>query len=128
MAGGDPPSAVSGDAILRQNNLVLIYKLQSLDKSAGNKFVLVDISHVINPESIPLAFMLHYQSPGQEKFYLGSFALFPANNPGRFIVPTHGKVGQDGEVVLTMEPLQDQGAATSVRVHVREVKLTNHLD
>ena len=128
MAGGDPPPAISGDAIMRHNNLVLKYKLQSLDKSAGNKFVLVDISHVTNPESIPLAFLLHYQSPEGKKFYLGSFALFPANNPGRFIVPTQGKVGQDGEVVLSMEPLQDHGATTSVRVHIREVKLTNHLD
>lgn len=128
IAGGDPPPVNSEDTIIKQSNRIVKYKLQNLDKSTGNKFVLVDISHVINPESIPLAFMVHYQKPGEEKIYLGSFALFPANNPGRFIVPTQGKVGTDGEIVLSMEPLQDLKAATSVRVHVHEVKLTNHVN
>jgi len=128
MAGGDPPSAVSADTILSQDSPLLRYQLHKLDKSTGNKFVLVKISLVINPESIPIAFMVHYQRPGQEKLYLGSFALFPANNPGQFIVPTQGKVGQDGEVVLSMEPLKNLDTASSVRVHVSQVILTNNID
>jgi hypothetical protein len=128
MAGGDSPPATLNNNILRQDHPVLIYQLRTLDKSAGNKFVLVNIDSVINPNSIPLAFMLHYRKPGEKDFYLGSFALYPPDNPGRFIVPTQGKLSEEGEIVLTMVPLQDQNAATSVRVQVNDVILTDHLD
>lgn len=126
-AGGDPlPAADSG--ILKPDNPVLTYKVQRLDRSAGDKFVLIEISRVINPEAVPLAFTVHYRKSGQKELYLGGFALYPADNPGIFIVPVQGKVSQDGEIFLTMEPLQNQGAAKSVQVKVREVRLTNSLD
>lgn len=128
IAGGDPCAVSDESRMMSPLSSELVYDVECLNKSAGDKFVYVDIARVVNPKSIPLAFMLHYQDVGQEKFYLGSFALYPADNPGKFIVATQGKVAVDGELLLTLVPLETQESDPNVKVEVRQIKLTNTLE
>jgi hypothetical protein len=85
------------------------------------RFVVVEIASVANPRSLPLTFDVAFRSDGRE-LALGSFSLYPPNNPGRFIVATQGKVRPGGEIVVTLdrEGLQDIG---DIRVGVRAVYL-----
>lgn len=123
-ARGDPAPTPGEPRTLAADRPEITYSVPCLDRSAGDRFVSVDIADVINPRSVELAFQVHYRRSGAEPVYLGSFALFPPDRPGRFIVPTQGRVGQDGQIVISMEPVQETEAVEPVRVQVREVKLT----
>lgn len=124
-AGDDPVPTPSELRTLAADRLEIAYSVPCLDRSAGDRFLSVDIAEVINPRSVELAFQVHYRRSGAERVYLGSFALFPPDRPGRFIVPTQGQVRQDGQIVISMEPVQETEAVEPVRVQVREVKLTD---
>jgi hypothetical protein len=104
------------------------YDAEDLDRSSGDKFLLFEIVEVINPHTIPLAFSVHYHPPGRERIHLGGFALFPADNPGRFIVATQGKVERSGEVLLTLEPLEPAEGAQTVKVRLAPVRLIETLE
>lgn len=69
-------------------------------------FVEIGITRVINPERIPLSFVVNFHSPEGKKNYLGSFSLFPPDHPGKFIVATHGLLEVGGRVTITLVPLQ----------------------
>jgi hypothetical protein len=69
---------------------------------ANAKFVQVEVAEVRNPNRYALTFEVHYQPKDGPKVKLGSFSLFPADNPGTFIVATQGKVKQGGAIVITM--------------------------
>src|SRR5690606_19464377 len=101
---------------------------KDLDRSSGNKFLLFEIVKVINPRSIPLNFIVHYQKPGKEQLYLGSFALYPNNNPGRFIVATQRMIDGEGEVVLSLSPTEPEIQMESVRLLVGPVRLIDQLE
>lgn len=68
----------------------------------GATFVQVDVAEVANPGKYGLSFDVYYQPTGGEKIRLGTFSLFPADNPGKFIVPTQGKVNREGSIVVFM--------------------------
>lgn len=56
------------------------------------KFVKIEVVTVVNPRKIPLAFEVHYQPVKGKPFLLGTFSLFPPDNPGDFIIATEGKL------------------------------------
>jgi hypothetical protein len=72
---------------------------------------------VTNPGRLPLSFRVDYRPEGGGTERLGEFSLYPADNPGRFIVATGGKARRRGEIVLTMEDMEAEGMA-KVRVGV----------
>ena len=80
-------------------------------------FVAAEISEVTNPRRLPLTFRVDYRPAGGGTERLGDFSLYPADNPGRFIVATAGKAQRRGEIVLTMEDSGAEGMA-GVRVGV----------
>jgi hypothetical protein len=82
------------------------------------KFVQVEVTQVTNPQRIPLSFNVEYQPPGGEAIFLGSFGLFPPDNPGTFIVATQGKLRASGTVSVTLVPLQRVSGAEQIRVRV----------
>ena len=88
---------------------------------ASARFVEVDISDVVNPKRIRLTFEVEYQPGNGEKLPLGSFALFPPDNPGKFIVATRGRLRSGGAVVLSMRVLDEVGPQDRVRVTVRRI-------
>ena len=118
-AGGDGPKTLTAESPS------LAWWVPCLDRSAGDRFVQVDIAEVDNPRSVELAFQVHYQRDGSEAVYLGSFALFPPDRPGRFIVPTRGEVGPAGRILLSLEPLPGGEEAAAVRVAVGGIRLTD---
>jgi hypothetical protein len=127
---GQVGSVSAGDAprTLTAEHPSLTWSVPCLDRSSGDRFVEVDIPEVVNPRSVELAFQVHYQQDGSEPAYLGGFSLFPPDRPGRFIVPTQGKVEQTGRILLSLEPLEDPEAAAAVQVVLGRVRLTDAHD
>ncbi|MGH9929109.1 MAG: hypothetical protein ACREA9_07770, partial [Pyrinomonadaceae bacterium] len=60
-----------------------------------------------------------------EKLYLGSFGLYPSDNPGKFIVATQGKLKNEGAIVLTLVVPEKVDARDPVRVGVKKIKFVN---
>ncbi|HET6670230.1 MAG TPA: hypothetical protein VFH15_08350 [Pyrinomonadaceae bacterium] len=88
------------------------------------KFVKVEVVEVVNPKRHPISFQVYYRSATAD-VYLGSFGLFPADNPGKFIVATQNKVKNDGAIVLALVRPANVGADDTVKVGVRRIKLVN---
>ncbi len=86
------------------------------------KFVQVEVTEVVNPKRHPLSFEVRYQSKNNVKTYLGSFSLYPADNPGKFIVATQGKVKDEGAIILTLVTPDKIDPADTVKVTVKKIK------
>jgi hypothetical protein len=95
---------------------------ESGEAIASAKFVRVEVVEVRNPNRYALTFEVHYQPKNGTKVNLGSFSLFPADNPGTFIVATQGKIKQGGSLVLTMVVL-DRVTSESPRVRIESISL-----
>jgi hypothetical protein len=76
----------------------------------------------VNPKKYALTFEVHYQPNPSEKVYLGSFSLYPSDNPGKFIVATQGKVKNQGVIVLTMVTPDKVETGDQVKVGVRKIR------
>ena len=92
------------------------------DGAEAAKFVQVEVSEVLNPKKYALTFEVHYQPKNNAKIYLGSFSLYPADNPGKFIVPTQGKVKNEGAIVLSLVMADKVDVRDPVRVGVKRIK------
>jgi hypothetical protein len=90
---------------------------------ADARFVQVEVTEVVNRKKIPLSFEVRYQAKDNTRIYLGSFALYPADNPGKFIVATQGKVKGDGAIVLTMVISEKVDAEDVVKVGIKKIRL-----
>ena len=88
----------------------------------GSKFVQVEVSEVNNPQKYPVKFEVSYQAKDQKKIFLGSFSLFPPNNPGKFIVPTHGKVKGEGKIILSLVASEQAKGTDTLRVGVKRIR------
>jgi len=86
------------------------------------KFVQIAIATVQNPQKQALMFEVHYQPTSKQKIYLGTFSLYPPDNPGTFIVPTQGKLRNQGAIILSMVTIDNNDAA-SVKVGVKKLQL-----
>jgi hypothetical protein len=93
------------------------------DKVEGAKFAQVEVAEVLNPKRYALTFEVYYQPTSAEKIYLGSFSLYPPDNPGKFIVPTQGKVKNEGAIVLSMLIADKVDSGDAVKVKVKKIKL-----
>jgi hypothetical protein len=82
------------------------------------KFVQIAVTQVSNPKRIPLSFDIHFRPAHGAKNYLGSFSPYPADNPGKFIVATHGKLRTGGTVSVTLVPLQRVDDEEKIRVRL----------
>ena len=123
MAGnGNVGPVAAGDYELRLANPIAQQAVE-LDQNTlqGKKFVQIEVTHVSNPQRIPLSFAVHFQSAQGEAIYLGSFSLFPPDNPGTFIVSTQGKLKAGGAVTVTLVPLQRVGSAPEIRVQIKRL-------
>jgi hypothetical protein len=124
----DNDAAISDDKLyyldLKKPSIV-----QPIDaKSEGierYKFVQVEVAEVINPKKLPVAFKVHYQTRTNERIYLGSFGLYPSDNPGKFIVATQGKLKNEGAIVLSLVVPEKVDATDTLRVGVKKIKLVN---
>lgn len=92
------------------------------DPSAA-KFVEIDVVDVSNPKRIRLAFDLFASEEKEERRLLGTFALFPPDHPGNFIVSPQGRLRTGSALVLSMRVLDDVTPDDTVRVEVRRMSL-----
>jgi hypothetical protein len=88
----------------------------------GSKFVQVEVTEVLNPKKYPLTFEVRYQSKDNVKTYLGSFSLYPADNPGKFIVATQGKVKDEGAIILSLVVPEKVDPRDTIKVTVKKMK------
>ncbi len=88
----------------------------------GYKFVQVEVTEVLNPKKYPLTFEVRYQSKNNVKTYLGSFSLYPADNPGKFIVATQGKVKDEGAIILSLVIPDKIDSRDTIKVTVKKIK------
>lgn len=65
------------------------------------KFIQVEVTEVVNPKRHPVLFEVYYVID-QSRTLLGSFSLYPADNTGKFIVPTQGKLRKPGTIILSL--------------------------
>lgn len=97
----------------------------ALDRSTGNRFVLVDVAEINNPDKISLSLGVYFQPPDGDRIHLGSFAPYPEDRPGRFIVSTRGLVRDDGCVLVGLDLSDDEAVPEVLEVRIRNVILTN---
>ena len=93
--------------------------------AAKARFVQVEVIAVKNPQKRPAQFEVHYQPDDGEKILLGAFSLYPPDNPGKFIVPTQGKVKAEGRLILSLVMSALVVAGDVLEVDVRPMKFVN---
>jgi hypothetical protein len=89
------------------------------------RFVQVEVIKITNPQKRPAEFEVRYQPIAGEKILLGGFSLYPPDNPGKFIVPTQGKVKAEGTLILSLVKSDRVVAGDVVEVTVRPMKFVN---
>ena len=117
------------EALDRRKGLVAEQALKVAEADVANaKFVQVEVTAVNNPRNLPARFDVFFQPREGEKIMLGSFSLYPPNNPGRFIVPTQGKVKGEGKLILSLAKPDQAAAGDMVQVKVKQLKLVADID
>lgn len=88
-----------------------------------HKFVQIEVTKVLNPKKYFLTFEVHYQLESNVKIYLGSFSLYPSDNPGKFIVATQGKLKNEGAIILSLVMPDNFDPKDTIKVTVKRMKL-----
>lgn len=83
-------------------NPTLVQAVEPSDHAQDGKFVQVEVVEVKNPKNLVATFKVEYQTKDNQRVFLGTFTLYPSDNPGKFIVATQGKLRNEGAVVLTL--------------------------
>lgn len=125
VAGGNAP-ATKGVYLIDFTNNVAVIPVAEMARSDNNHLVFIEVAAVENPRVLPLAFSVSFLQ-NDNKINLGSFALFPGNNPGNFIVPTQGRVDTTGKIQIELNELSEYEGTEAVRVEIRNVKLIDSL-
>ncbi len=97
------------------------------DQVENAKFVQVEVAEVVNPKKYGLTFDVYYEPSSDAKIRLGTFTLYPADNPGKFIVPTQGKVRNEGQIVLAMVITDKIESNDKVKVGIKRIRFVNAL-
>jgi hypothetical protein len=92
------------------------------DQVENAKFVQVEVAEVVNPKRYGLTFDVYFQPTNGEKTQLGTFSLYPADNPGKFIVATQGKVHNEGTIVLSLVITDKMEANDQVKVGIKRIR------
>ena len=113
--------AMSGDGfVLDLTRLQVTQAIgPELDAAAPHKFVQIEVAEVHNPKRLRLTFEVRYRRGTDEAIPLGSFALFPPDNPGTFLIATRGEVRNEGAIVLTMRVLDANTPEDQLSVRVK---------
>jgi hypothetical protein len=85
------------------------------------KFLEIEVVNVINPNNIPIQFEVYYQVENRDKILLGTFSLYPPDNPGKFIVATQGKIKPEGELTLSLVLPEKTDADNQLQITVKKI-------
>jgi hypothetical protein len=125
QALAESPAETGGAVTLSPSKPFVSIPASSLDRSTGDRFVLVELVEIHNPERFSLSFKVYFQPPEADRIYLGSFAPFPADQPGRFIVSTRGLIRDEGKVLVYLDLSDDKEIPAHVEVTVLVSALTD---
>jgi hypothetical protein len=90
-----------------------------------SKFARIEVVSALNAKKYPVTVQVDYAPPNGARVHLGSFSLFPADRPGKFIVPTQGKVRDGGAIVLSLQRPEQATPSDTVRLSVRRVQFVS---
>jgi hypothetical protein len=122
--GGDDSAPMAQGHELNLTSRSVVWPIEAETPALRKKkFVQIEIAEVLNPEKIPLSFAVHSQSPEGEKSLLGTFSLFPPDNPGGFIIATQGKLQTGGVIIVDLIPLQAFEAHHDIQVRIHRISL-----
>ena len=96
-------------------------------KSGETKFVEVQVAEVLNPAMAGLSFEVYFEPAGAAPVRLGTFTLFPPDNPGTFIVQTQGKVDRTGALILALLVTEPVPAGVPLKVGIGRIALSSGL-
>jgi hypothetical protein len=119
----NPPEA--NTFFLDAQHPTLVQAIRPSDRAADYKFVQVEVFEVQNPKGHAATFKVEYQTKAGEKIFLGSFSLYPSDQPGKFIVATQAKVGNDGAIVLSLIVPDELKSGEVLRAGVRKIRFVN---
>ena len=123
MASGESP-VIASSYVINADNLSVIYQVQHADiKPQHKKFVQIKIKRVINSSKIPLSFSVYRLPISAKKIFVGTFSLFPADNPGNFIVATQGKFQIDDRIVLALDAIETIDKNSDLQVIIDSISL-----
>jgi hypothetical protein len=126
--GPGPPAGGQGEAAYRLDlgTREVAQTVEAVDSAgAGRRFVRIEVAEVRNPKQYPVSFLVRYRDRDGTTTDLGSFALFPPDNPGSFIVPTKDRVRPGGSLVLSLVVPHEAGAGDTVQTVVKRLRLVN---
>jgi hypothetical protein len=86
-------------------------------------FVQIRIVRVVNPQRVGVLFAVDFLADSGSRVRLGSFSLFPPDNPGQFIVATQHHVRSSGSIVLSLHTAQPVDASTPLTIGIGSVAL-----
>ena len=95
------------------------------DRAESAKFVQVEVAEVLNPKKYTTTFDVYYQPQEGPRIQLGTFTLYPPDNPGKFIVATQGKVRNEGTIVLSLVIPDKVAAGDQVKVGIKRLRFVN---
>lgn len=92
--------------------------------SAAHYFVRVEVVKVENPGKYAVSCNVDFRDADGKSVQLGTFSLFPPDNPGTFIVPVQGKVRAGGSLVVSLVMVDTPAAGATVRLGIGRISLT----
>ena len=87
-------------------------------------FLRLEVTSVINPQRLALSIEVLQSLPQQPDSLLGLVSLFPADNPGTFVVATGGRLRADGVLTVRLVSPDSGAARDGVRLSLRPITLT----
>ena len=84
------------------------------------KFVKIQVVKVTNPELYPVSIEAYYVQQGDEDF-LGTFALYPPDNTGDFLIATQGKLKSEGEIILKLKIPQAAKETDTIDIKLKKI-------
>jgi hypothetical protein len=133
--GGEQTKTAASAAANSRSDAENMYQLDIKNKSVSQpmdrdvsspqsyKFVEVEVVKVVNPRMHPIAFEVHYETEARVKTFLGTFSLFPSDNPGKFIVPTQGKLKNEGNIILSLDVPKEASEDPQLKITVKKMQL-----
>ena len=90
---------------------------------AAASFVRVEVARVENPGQYALSFDVDFRDADGKSARLGTFSLFPADNPGSFIVPVQHKLRAGGSIVVSLVIVDTPAPDARIRVGIGKIEL-----
>ena len=95
-------------------------KIDSDKDGKGSEFIKIQVVDVTNPKLHSIAVEVFHLENGTENI-LGSFALYPSDNIGNFLIATQGKLNPGGTVLLKLVVPEITKQSDSVNITLKKV-------